>query len=368
MDNNISTNPITINLLNGSVSLESITLPQFLEGRNIYPTAASAACKGFEAEHIKTVSLQMKEYNKLHGTQYNNRNAFVKEVADFDDRCYRVTPFEHIIMHYLKAKESQDELLVFWRMYNFNNHKLNKLESVTVERCAQLAQLREEARDKISSARKDLLRNMDSEKRLVWIQNAQQGQHTEQGHRNMSEAQKRYRNNLSEERKEELRQQKKCIMSQPEVREKISTSIKQHYASMTLEERNAFCDLRKIARNKPETQRKLSERWKGTKVWNNGEIEIQAKECPEGFTLGKLPSYASPCRGQHYYNNGSTELRAFECPEGFVKGRLPGAMSKAGTKGMRRYTDGINSIMAKECPQGWRPGISRSSDKKSSSK
>ena len=32
--------------------------------------------------------------------------------------------------------------------------------------------------------------------------------------------------------------------------------------------------------------------------------------------------------GTHYYNNGITELRAKECPEGFTKGRLPGCFGR----------------------------------------
>lgn len=33
-------------------------------------------------------------------------------------------------------------------------------------------------------------------------------------------------------------------------------------------------------------------------------------------------------KGTHYYNNGFIELRAKECPEGFVKGRLPGCFGR----------------------------------------
>ena len=37
-----------------------------------------------------------------------------------------------------------------------------------------------------------------------------------------------------------------------------------------------------------ETRRKLSETMKGMRWFNNGKINIRAKECPEGFTPGQL--------------------------------------------------------------------------------
>ena len=51
--------------------------------------------------------------------------------------------------------------------------------------------------------------------------------------------------------------------------------------------------------------------------WNNGEVTVRAKECPEGFVKGRLNN-----TGKHWFNNGKVETYAFTCPEGFVKGRL----------------------------------------------
>lgn len=33
-------------------------------------------------------------------------------------------------------------------------------------------------------------------------------------------------------------------------------------------------------------------------------------------------------KGKHYYNNGEIEIRATECPEGFTKGRLKGCFGR----------------------------------------
>ena len=49
-------------------------------------------------------------------------------------------------------------------------------------------------------------------------------------------------------------------------------------------------------------------------VWNKG------KKCPQ--LSGENNGGAKKFKGTHYYNNGIVEIRAKECPEGFVKGGL----------------------------------------------
>lgn len=115
------------------------------------------------------------------------------------------------------------------------------------------------------------------------------------------------------------------------------------------------------------TPHRSHEAWnKGTKYFNNGEIELQANECPIGFTPGRLPRSkewserisksrkANPTpltpelrqklrdshlgyhasketreklsksgKGRHWYNNGVINKFEKECPEGFVLGKLP---------------------------------------------
>ena len=81
---------------------------------------------------------------------------------------------------------------------------------------------------------------------------------------------------------------------------------------------------------------------KNYRWFNNGIKETFAKDCPEGYSLGRIPLGTcwnkgkkncfseetiekmrnSSSKGKHYYNNGIVELRAFDCPKGFVSGRL----------------------------------------------
>lgn len=161
MDTTISINssfqeihPITEKLLNGQLKLEDITLSQFTKGRKIYNSRRECKCKGFEAEHLISVKLQMELYNKENNTFYFNRELFEKEVGLLDDRCYRVTPFEHIVMHFLKAKENPNEISIFESMVRFNWNKLNTENKNLLENLVEFSKLREEGLKRMASSKK----------------------------------------------------------------------------------------------------------------------------------------------------------------------------------------------------------------------
>ena len=143
-------------LLNGEVKLENLTLEEFNKNRPIYSTYLKAKAKGFEAEHIYTVAIQIKHYNKINGTSYkaSERNIFAKETNCLNDSCYRMTCLEHIINHYLKAKENQEEVEIFYNMINHNFHKLSDIEKITLEDCIEFSRLRELGKQKAANARR----------------------------------------------------------------------------------------------------------------------------------------------------------------------------------------------------------------------
>lgn len=77
-----------------------------------------------------------------------------------------------------------------------------------------------------------------------------------------------------------------------------------------------------------EQRNKLDEIIIGSKWFNNGIINIRAKKCPEGFTLGRI-NYKSQkgkkhlwAKDYHWFNNGTINVKAKVCPEGFKSGRL----------------------------------------------
>ena len=90
-----------------------------------------------------------------------------------------------------------------------------------------------------------------------------------------------------------------------------------------------------------ETKQKMSAAQKGRSWWNNGEINIMADECPDGFVKGMLRhkqhntkpvwnkgktgySCKHPNRRKnlHWYNNGTDNIMSESCPDGYKPGKL----------------------------------------------
>ena len=143
---NISYNSITQQILDGSISLEDITYDQFLEGRELFPSYWSAKCKGYEAHHYIPVSLQIKEYNLNHPDNpfVGNKNDFLK-LKEANNICYRLTSFEHIVAHYLLAKENPDAQEIFALMCSYAEIKLSNNEKEKVEQFKHIAEFRQKS-------------------------------------------------------------------------------------------------------------------------------------------------------------------------------------------------------------------------------
>lgn len=145
-------------LFDGEIRLQDLTLEEFNKGRPVYETYLKARARGFEAEHVHSVATQIKHYNEAHNTSYkaSERAIFAKETGCLDDSCYRMTCLEHIINHYLKAKENPEELSVFYGMINYNLNKLGDIEKITLDHCVEFARLRESAKQKVAADRRGI--------------------------------------------------------------------------------------------------------------------------------------------------------------------------------------------------------------------
>lgn len=149
----------------------------------------------------------------------------------------------------------------------------------------------------------------------------------------------------------------------------------------------------------------------GKKWFNNGVSEIIAYDCPEGYVAGRLEfseeakinmSIASkqPCSqetreklsriktGLHCYNNGEINIRAKECPEGFKPGFIKknirykfctndiitikiketdpipegfhlGMTKNTKLQNRRWFTNGVENRLCQECPEGFYLGRSK---------
>lgn len=76
---------------------------------------------------------------------------------------------------------------------------------------------------------------------------------------------------------------------------------------------------------------------RGYHWYNDGKIEVKAKECPEGFTKGRLP------KGVWVHDN-EKEFLVKEVPEGVTKGRL------WSTAGYHWYHDYKRNYLRKDYP------------------
>ena len=119
---------------------------------------------------------------------------------------------------------------------------------------------------------------------------AQKGKHlSEEMKKKMSEAKKGHlvseatRNKMSKAQKGRPSPLKGKHQSE-ETKNKRSEALKGHYVSEETRQK-----MSEAARNRPEeTRKKLSAVSKGKRWYNNGEINIRAKECPPGFIPGRI--------------------------------------------------------------------------------
>ena len=109
-----------------------------------------------------------------------------------------------------------------------------------------------------------------------------------------------------------------------------------------------FCDkqveLKRALYDSPKgehTKQLLREANVGLYYWNNGEIEIHAKEAPKGFSRGRLNN---KYKRKYWYTNGSCDILVATCPKGFWYGRT--FPDKKG----ERWSNGEINIFAVNCP------------------
>ena len=107
----------------------------YIKQFKVYSTQKAAQKKGFEAHHVLPKAMQ-------------------KDSTEFDDRCVRLTPFEHIYAHYLLALENEEGARIFLNMYSFRQKNLTSLEQITLEELEDWTRVIEEGRQKQSESMK----------------------------------------------------------------------------------------------------------------------------------------------------------------------------------------------------------------------
>ena len=109
--------------------IELTTYKEFIDKFKVYPTKYKAQANGYEAHHIIPRAVQKRIAGRV-----------------YDDRCVRLTYFEHILAHYLYCKEhSEDikELIALNFMLSLRAKELLADEKKFLDELPQMAEMRE---------------------------------------------------------------------------------------------------------------------------------------------------------------------------------------------------------------------------------
>lgn len=123
--------------------IDIIKLEDIYSSVTIYSSAKEAKCLNFEAHHLIPIKIQMKNKNFL-----GKRSDFIKSDL-LDDRCLRLSTFEHIIIHYILAKDLGDDYIdIFENMERYNLLKLQKSEMELINYLTSWSNLLEKGKQK----------------------------------------------------------------------------------------------------------------------------------------------------------------------------------------------------------------------------
>lgn len=306
-----------------------MTYDTFISQFEIYPTKRSAQKKGFEAHHIIPRAMQDTP----------------------DDRCVRLTPFQHIYAHYLLALEDERAKIIFALMVQYNFKKLSDLEKITLEQLEEWARLREEGR-----THPDYLKRCSERSKRMWADEDFYKQQTQkirdwyastENRKVFSDRIKRMYEEHPELKqiqsdnfkkmwadtdfKARMKEKAKETWSREDLRQRVGESTSRYYADESNRQKQS-----EISRNyweSEEARKNQADIMKATKWWNNGHVNTRSKDCPgQGFVLGRLnqeypqetrQAVSKRMKGLVYWNNGTVNRRSKECPgQGWVQGKI----------------------------------------------
>ena len=231
---------------------------------------------------------------------------------------YGIENFEKFLIQYCYSKEETDKAERFWIA---EYRKRGKAE-YNIADGGQGGNLGEEVNKKKSEKLKG---------RTPWIKGKH---HSEETKRKIG---KKSKGRLhSEETKKKLSEAARNMTE--ETKKKISEAKKGRQSPMKGKHRSEEFRIKLSESNKgkklsEETKKKISKSNKGHLAWNKGkhhteEAKRKISEAGKGKHFSEDhkrkigESNRGKRKGKHWYNNGEINVIAKECPEGFVKGRL----------------------------------------------
>ena len=159
-------------------SLDNLTYQYFLSLFPVYPSLKEARCPGFEAHHIIPLNIQRKLINQKYSCKLKNRHQLLASPYknEIDDRCIRCTAFEHILVHYLAARDlGSDYLLAFNAMIIQYNKKLTVIEQSVLKYLEAWSQVIKQGKDLFLLKEKSKYRELTPEEYQEYCQKRREG-------------------------------------------------------------------------------------------------------------------------------------------------------------------------------------------------
>ena len=318
--------PITKKVLNKELPLDSLTLEAFREGRTLYPSMKEARKKGYFAHHPYPLDIQKRQYEKEHNVSFGKGNSgrvkFQKAFPNYDDSCYRMTAFEHILDHYLMARDfGGDYIYNFYSMTKYALGQCTSLERITLNLLEDWASLEEEAKVLQSLSYKERYKNLTEEEKKEFSMKCKES-FTPERLEKMSEITRKWYASMSVEEKQDFQSRRINSLRKPEVKEKISKSYKEYYRNLSEEEKKQQINKRKEALNSPEVKKKCSASQKRRFL---NETEEEKKLRIERHRQGALANSQTIKQGVHRFLESTDEAywrkrseimkKAMESPE-----------------------------------------------------
>lgn len=223
-----------------NINLNEVSYKAFLNSFQIYSSKKEAKAKNYEAHHIIPISIQLKEYNIKNNSKLS-REEFTS-LKIHDDRCIRCTPLEHLIIHFLAARDLGESYIeLFYQMQNRNFKKISIEDKNVLASLKEWALFIQRGKESMKKSKKDYYANMGPEKKKELQKLYKEVCNTPSHKQKCAESHIKFWYNQSDDQFKAFCKSQLKARSTSEVKEHLSQGQKKNYhKNMSLEEKQSF--------------------------------------------------------------------------------------------------------------------------------
>ena len=314
---------------------------------------------------IKSAVEKGRDLNRESGYEIHHIQPRSLGGSDDDENLVKLTYLEHLIAHYLLARDSDsfDMARAFFMMLGENIKKVNKedLKNLNEEDLLELSLVREKAleksREETSKRMHEFYKNPENRKafseriRKWWSIQENRESRLSENHPAKKESVKiKFRKNMADrwdlnnEKYENYRiktcERLKNLANDPEVRKRVTDAVSLYFNDPEI--RQSVSKRMKDLWRSPGYRKHYIENCtiRGRKVYTNKDRDILLKdgeEIPEGFSKGSKKS------DYRWFNNGEINTRVKDCPEGFYEGFISHRLKEKELKLIEKELEASNA-------------------------